>query len=285
MAARRSNARKSRGPVTPEGKARAAVAHLQHGYYSKAAEVALTALGEDPAEFKRRLDSLIDTFEPADALEMGLVYRNARSLWRMERFDRIAESMVVKRLEQTQKGKQYVEAVACLAINDKLERLKALFAATCLEAEPVVGPEAMKLFEKAQHDVPEVKAKEILHLLLRLRKPGTAVELDPELKALIEDDEIPVVQAEGRRAAGLELGALLAPEIQSLEKQILQPADVVKEQFERDILLAKAQQETAEMNRREESSLRQVWRTTQLLMKIKKAAQIEKDAKNEGWSE
>jgi hypothetical protein len=153
MAARRSNARKSRGPVTPDGKARAAAANLRHGYYSKAAEVVLTALGEDPAEFKRRLDSLIDTFEPADALEMGLVFRNARSPWRMDRFDRIAESMVVKRLEQAQKGKLYVEAVTCLAVGDKMERLKALFDATCLEVEPVVGPDGLKLFAKAQHEV------------------------------------------------------------------------------------------------------------------------------------
>jgi hypothetical protein len=95
----------------------------------------------------------------------------------------------------------------------------------------------------------------------------------------MEDDEIPVVEGEGRRAARLELGALLAPEIERLQKQFLQPregADSVQAQFERDIILAKAQQEAAEMNRWEESSLRQVWRTTQLLMKIKKAAQTEK---------
>ena len=282
MAANRSNAQRSQGPVTPEGKARAAAANVQHGYYSKAAEVALTALGEDPAEFKRRLDSLIETFAPASALEMGLVYRNARALWRMDRYDRIAESMVVKRLEQSQIGAKYVEGVAWLALNDKLARLQALFCAIGMEVEPVVSPDTLALFAKARHALPPDKAKEILRLLLRLRKPGTAAELEPELEALIEDEEIPEVEAEGRKAAFLEIGAILGPAMQSLEEQRLEPPDVVKEQFERDILLAKAQEETAEISRWEESSLRQVWRTTRLLMKIKKEAEKEKDVKNEG---
>ena len=137
MAAKRSNGRKSRGPATAAGKARAAAANVQHGYYSKAAEVALTALGEDPAEFKRRLDSLVETFAPGNALEMGLVYRNARALWRMDRYDRIAESIVVKHLEQSQIGPKYVEALAWLALNDKLQRLQALLVAIGKEAEPV----------------------------------------------------------------------------------------------------------------------------------------------------
>ena len=284
IAANRSNAQRSQGPVTPEGTARAAAANVRHGYYSKAAEVALTALGEDPEEFKRRLDSLIETFAPANALEMGLVYRNARALWRMDRYDRIAESMAVKRLEHTEKGKQFLEAVASLAINDKAERLKALFAATCLEVEPITSPKKMmELFVKAQHDVPPEKAQEILHLVLRLRNPGTPVELGPEVEVSLENKEIPVAEGEERRAANLELVRLLAPEIERLEEKFLEPADVVQQQFERDILLAKAQQETAEMRRWEESSLRQVWRTTQLLMKIKKETEKEKNIKNEEW--
>ena len=48
LAANQLNARKSKGAVTPEGRARAAAVNLRHGYYSRAAEAALTALGEDP---------------------------------------------------------------------------------------------------------------------------------------------------------------------------------------------------------------------------------------------
>ena len=145
-----------------------------------------------------------------------------------------------------------------------------------------MSQDTLALFAEAQHDLPPDKAKEFLRLLMRLRKPGTAVELEPELKALIEGEEIPEVDAEGRKAAFLALGAILGPAMQRLEEQRLEPADVVQEQFERDMLLAKAQEEAAEMNRWEESSLRQVWRTTQLLMKIKKAAENEKMLKMKG---
>jgi len=73
-----------------------AAANVRHGYHSRAAEVALAALGEDPAEFKRRLESLVNTWEPAKALEMGVVIRMARALGRMQRFQRMAESVAAR---------------------------------------------------------------------------------------------------------------------------------------------------------------------------------------------
>jgi len=50
-------------------------------------------------------------------------------------------------------------------------------------------------------------------------------------------------------------------------------------------MLTQAQKEAAQLYRWEDSSLRQVWRITQLLVKIKKVGEAPRDIKNEGWSE
>ena len=58
LAAHRSNGPQSRGPVTPEGKANSAAANLRHGFYSKAQNGALPALGEDPQDYADLMNSL-----------------------------------------------------------------------------------------------------------------------------------------------------------------------------------------------------------------------------------
>ncbi len=287
LAAIRSNGRRSRGPVTSAGKARAAAANLRHGYYAKGTEVALIALGEDPAEFQRRLDSLIDTYQPADALEMSLVYGIACGLWRMERFHRMAESLAVKQLEKTQATSRLFEAQNWLALNARLERLKDVFIATCMELEASVGPAEMRVFEKAYADLPEELAKEVLRLLLRLRTTESTAGLLPATLQWEGADEIPVAQVEERAAVRRELITLLGSNTEKLEKRVLQPDEDpngIPAQFERDVMLAKVQPDIALLTRAEESSLRKVWRSTHLLMKIKRIAEKQKDVRNEECS-
>ena len=288
LAANRANGPRSRGAVTPAGRARAAAANLRHGYYSKSAEVALTALGEDPAEFRRRLDSLIDTYQPAGALEMSLVYGIACGLWRMERFHRMAESLAVKHLEKVQETRQQVEALLWLPLDAKLDRLKDLFAGTCMEMEVSIGPAEMALFEKVRADLPAELAFQILRQLVRLRTTESTAGLLPATLQLADADEIPMAQGEERAAAQRELTNLLVPEIEKVEKRVLQPDEDPKgipAQRERDVILAKAQPDAALLTRGEESSLRKVWRSTHLLMKIRETTGKHKNIKNEECSQ
>ncbi|MCE5306511.1 MAG: hypothetical protein LLG20_02615 [Acidobacteriales bacterium] len=78
-AARRNGAR-SRGPETPEGKARSAMNGFKHGRYAK---LACVLRGENKDAFHDLLQSLIRRFQPVDEAELNLVRSLASIDWRL----------------------------------------------------------------------------------------------------------------------------------------------------------------------------------------------------------
>ena len=91
LAAHRRNAKLSSGPATPEGRQRMRDANLRHGFYSKSEEVALRALGEDPAEFRMLREALRGKSTSVDTLEEQIADRLARSFSLLNRADRMQE--------------------------------------------------------------------------------------------------------------------------------------------------------------------------------------------------
>jgi hypothetical protein len=77
----RRNATHSTGPKTPTGKAAVARNAVKHGAYSEA----LTMLLEEPEDFTKLRDGMVQTFQPSGPMEVGLVDRMASLWWRMER--------------------------------------------------------------------------------------------------------------------------------------------------------------------------------------------------------
>jgi hypothetical protein len=85
-AASRRNGAKSKGPKTPEGKARSAQNALKHGLRALK-HVVLP--GEDAAEFEALEAAIVGELAPEGALQSALAQRVVAATWRLERAERI----------------------------------------------------------------------------------------------------------------------------------------------------------------------------------------------------
>ena len=94
-AASRSNGAKSRGPKTPEGKARSAQNALKHGLR---AQRFLVVGNERPREFDALEAALVDELAPEGTLQGLLAGRIARAAWRLERAERIEAELFAREM-------------------------------------------------------------------------------------------------------------------------------------------------------------------------------------------
>ena len=92
--ASRRNGARSRGPKTPEGKARSAQNALKHGMR---AEKYVLLPDEDAAEFAGLEAALIEELAPVGALQAVLARRVAVAAWRLARADRIEAELFEER--------------------------------------------------------------------------------------------------------------------------------------------------------------------------------------------
>jgi hypothetical protein len=85
-AASRRNGAKSRGPKTPEGKARSCQNALKHGLR---AQKHMVLPGESPAAFEALETALLEELAPEGALQTVLARRVVAAAWRLERAERL----------------------------------------------------------------------------------------------------------------------------------------------------------------------------------------------------
>jgi hypothetical protein len=95
-------ARRSGGPRTAEGKRRSCQNARRHGLYTdeRFLESAALELGDDPRQFQRLLNGLIEARQPVGALEMALVEDIALVLCKKARADRSELAVQVSNLHQ-----------------------------------------------------------------------------------------------------------------------------------------------------------------------------------------
>jgi hypothetical protein len=109
--AARANGARSRGPATPEGKRRSSQNAITHGLLSRS----VVMENESRSAFDELARQHVDRFQPADAVELGLIEEMATARWRMGRVC----AMETRLLENS---------VAAQPEGDELTRMAAAFA-------------------------------------------------------------------------------------------------------------------------------------------------------------
>jgi hypothetical protein len=86
--ANRSNAQKSTGPRTAQGKAVVAQNAVQHGLLAQRAVIK----GEDPGEFALYRDRMLEDLDPRGSVEAVLAERAVNLAWRLRRAERLEKA-------------------------------------------------------------------------------------------------------------------------------------------------------------------------------------------------
>ena len=342
LAANRRNRKLAHGPATAKGRERIRAAHLRHGFYAQAEEVALRALGEDPAQFQELLERLWDKWNPTDALQEKLVARLARAVWRLDRSDRMQEGYALRQAKDVSIGREDRLHAQMMRLKMTSASLQSL-AQSVARLHYVTTPADLELMQNLhQEGVVKEMGEIALALFYQLQGPGGPGERDegggrsdPEanvrkvvariqeifgVRTSDPEPEADVVPASpgpfpdrpagaGGRPQGShhDAGATEAEEegptsgISSAEWEAREPVRQLLEHilsrqveiceaqrkatlreslmgpspYERAAEIAPTQRSATLMRRMQDSNFRQVWRVTNLLLKIKRQAREE----------
>jgi hypothetical protein len=154
--ASRRNGAKSRGPKTPEGKARAAQNALKHGMR---AQKHVLLPQEDAAAFEALEATILAALAPEGALQTMLARRVAVAAWRLERADRLeAEVLEVRShdgasagvaLIRDGNGTRAFETLLRYRGAAMAEFWRALRTLKALQAEQAAGADALEVPPRA----------------------------------------------------------------------------------------------------------------------------------------
>jgi hypothetical protein len=309
LAAIRRNQKLSHGPVTDEGRARIRAAHLRHGFYAQAEEVALRDLGEDPSQFQDLLGGFWEEYDPVGASQEGLVIRLARATWLMNRADRMQEGYAVRQAQDVSSGRHDRLHAKMMRLKMTEERLRRLAQSVATEHYVTPREDLEKIKRLHEEGMLKDMGEIALALFCELQAPGTdedgidgfetarrMVEQAKEIFGIGRSQETkPDIAAnpsqpleEGRDArypsitpAGWEarerprqlLENILRRQVEACEAQrnaILKESLKGPSPYERAAEIAPAYPSATHLRRMQDSYFREVRRVTNLLLKLKR---------------
>jgi hypothetical protein len=259
------NGRKSRGAVTPEGKGHAARANLRHGFYAQELPEVMIGLGEDPHEYRRLQESLENNF--VETLEGQIVGRIGRTLWRMQRAERMQDGLAVKRVQSGLQMEELAAAPRYTHNYDIYQRLEALGAAL-EQPDFTLSAAEFQAFVTSFGVDPADDVKSLFPLLRSFGKEGSRAA-GPATEC---GGSEPVPSTEGQGSARRELQATLQEVMTTYGKaceRFIGRFEKIRSPENIAALMAPRDDHAMLMQRMEDSNLRQLWRLTNMLAKVR----------------
>jgi hypothetical protein len=228
----------------------------------------LLALGEDPAEYVRMMKSL--ETDLAQAMEEQVVGCIGRTFWRMKRAERIQDGLAVKRVRKGTEIEEFMAAPQMLHIYGLYENLCAL-------GRRINNPDPMPSRDEIEAliDAIGTEPPDDVKALFPLYRAYWEAAWKAPTPAPGEGDPSPAAAAAQREkeAAREKLNAVLYPlsmHYCQVNDMGLAKLDLVKSPENIAALMAPKDQNALLMQRMEDSNLRQLWRLTSILMKVRR---------------
>jgi len=173
VAANRRNQKLCNPPETDERRERVRAALRRFGYNVQAEEIAMRALGENPADFQELLEALWEEWNPVGSLQEGVVIRLARVMWLANRSDRSQEGAALRRAQSADRGRDNRLHARMMRLKMTAESLRSLARSVgCWHY--VTTREDLEVMKKLHHEGIAGEMGEIaMDLFYQLQEPDT----------------------------------------------------------------------------------------------------------------
>jgi hypothetical protein len=165
---------------TPGGRERLRAALLRHGYDLQAEEVAMRALGENPAHFQDLLEALWEEWNPSGGLQEGLVIQLAQATWLMNRAIRMQEGYAVRQAQDVNSGRADRLHAKMMRLTMTAETLGRLVQSVAQKHYVTPGEDLEKMKNLHQEGVLKDMGEIALALFYQLQAPGTGEDGETE---------------------------------------------------------------------------------------------------------
>jgi hypothetical protein len=254
------NAPSAPGATTAQPEVSPAVADFRRRFFTDSRYGLVGALGEEPQDYQRAMESLLEDLDPRPGLETHLAEQIGDTFWRMQRVQNIRDGLALKSIQRKVQWEEMLASTEASKVFDLVEPFERLEEALSRRGE---GPTAdeIKEFEKSRKGDVSPEMQEFITLLKSLNEPRE----EPERKA-------------ARREARKELARLSEP-YETAAWQYGRKCERVRSMENLAALMAPEDKHSAHLQRLEDSYLRRMWRLINAFGKVRQGVLQKKDVK------